>query len=67
MAEKTNYMELEAVELNKLRVELKQKLRAMRFEQVIGSSFNLGEFRKAKQDIARINTVLTLKARKEGN
>lgn len=68
MAEKTKkkYADLQVSELKKLLVELKEKLRAMRVDRVVGSNFDLGEYRRSKKSIAQINTILTLKARKEG-
>ncbi len=67
MADKTKikYADLEVGELKKLLLELKEKLRAMRINQVVGSNFDLGEYRRSKKSIAQINTILTLKARKE--
>jgi large subunit ribosomal protein L29 len=58
MADKTNYREMEEKELRKIRDEHKAKLRELRFEKVIGSNFNLTEYKQAKRDIARINTLL---------
>ena len=67
MADKTKikYADLEVGELKKLLLELKEKLRAMRINQVVGGNFDLGEYRRSKKSIAQINTILTLKARKE--
>lgn len=58
MAEKKDFRELDVKELEKLRVEYKASLREMRFEKVVGSNFNGGEYRSLKKDIARINTIL---------
>lgn len=59
MEKKKNYRELGQKELVKLKEELKQKNRESRFEKVIGSNFKPSDYRKAKREIARINTILT--------
>ncbi len=59
MAEKANFRELSEKELSTKRAELKSHMKDMRVERVIGSNFNLAEYKQAKKDIARINTLLT--------
>lgn len=58
MADKKNFREMGDKELAQLVVEYKEKLREMRFEKVIGSNFNISEYKKTKRDIARIKTIL---------
>ncbi len=58
MGEKANYREFTNKELISLKDELKSKMKDMRVEKVIGSNFNISEYKKAKKDIARINTIL---------
>jgi len=59
MEKKKNYRELGQKELVKLKEEFKQKNRESRFEKIIGSNFKSSDYRKAKREIARINTILT--------
>jgi len=58
MAEKANFTELSTKELLKIKEEMKAKMKNMRVDRVTGSNFNLAEFKKAKKDVARINTIL---------
>lgn len=58
MAEKANFTELGTKELLKIKEEMKAKMKGMRVDRVTGSNFNLAEFKKAKKDVARINTIL---------
>lgn len=58
---KENYEKLTLADLNKLVNDLKSDLREMRFNRVLGSNFNLVDFRVVKKKLARVLTALRQK------
>ena len=54
-----------AQELQKLRTDLQEKVRALRFKIATNQGTNHRELRATKKDLARINTLLTVEKSKE--
>jgi ribosomal protein L29 len=56
---KENYKEMKKEELIKIVDEVKKELKQMRFDRVLGSTFNLVDFKKTKKKLSRVLTALS--------
>lgn len=53
-----NYQNLKKTELITMVDKTKKDLREMRFDRVLGSTFNIVDFKKAKKKLAKVLTAL---------